>query len=141
MNLHVGSPRWEELSLAYHRMKHMDSSDAIRFLDKFVEDEKLKEESINFIFHGTTRSHIKGVKCDLCKKSEDEMYKALGLTMGHLDDVAKASNFCQKFKLLLWAESMQELVEVEGEMKMIHTLPSEAKLDEIAQNLWEWLKK
>jgi len=33
-------PRWMRLSTAYHRMKWMDSSDAILFLDRFIEEEK-----------------------------------------------------------------------------------------------------
>lgn len=34
------SARWMELSVAYHKMKWMDSSDAVRWLAKFIEKEK-----------------------------------------------------------------------------------------------------
>ena len=61
------------------------------------------------------------------------------ITKQQLDDAASCANFMQKFKMLLW-EAARENTKPGPNGEMWCLLPTEKALDEIAMELYDYLK-
>jgi len=83
-----------------------------------------------------------GVFCCLCTGHVCKIQARWNIPIEALEDAAAFANFAQRFKMLLWKASEEQRILSEKVMVFDrHPLPREKLLDDVALELWAYIKK